>query len=77
MLRGPRPPSGIPVSDPQNRDVTAVALMQSGITLHLLCLNVSDVGAEGNAVFLDDLTPARIAAEPQVRPLEDKTASVI
>jgi hypothetical protein len=66
--------SGIPVGDTQGWNPTLVDLVQSGIALLLLGLDLGDVGFEIAAGFLDDVTVARIPAEPQVGPPERKIA---
>jgi hypothetical protein len=69
----PRPPTGIPGSDPQGRDVTVVDLVQLGIALLLLGLDLGDVGTQSCPVGLDDLPGPGITAQTQVGPLEHET----
>jgi hypothetical protein len=47
-------PSGIPGGDLQRRDVTVVDLVQCGIALLLLGLDLGDVRVKGTPLFVDD-----------------------
>jgi Protein of unknown function (DUF732) len=59
-------PSGrIPVGDPQGRNVTVVDLVQGGIALLLLCLNLGDVRVEGTPLLPGPAIARADSAEDQ------------